>query len=217
MAGEDHKVLITGAASGLGKALANCHGQAGWKLVLVDKNPEVKNLAAKWQATALLADLTVEEELMHVEQELASGVDRLILNAGATAKQPFRDYTRVQLVEHLDLNVKSLALLARAYAQESGSSHRQLAIVSSSISRIPVPGLGVYGPSKAFQTLLGASLALEKDLDVEVIVFEPSGMKTGFQSSAGVPSSEQIKLLDPEIVASEMMRQFAVPGFTPRI
>ncbi len=77
--------LITGGAAGIGAAFARALAQEGYRLVLVDRNAEgLQRIAGTIDADTevLTADLTVEADLVRVEQRCREGVDLLVNNAG---------------------------------------------------------------------------------------------------------------------------------------
>jgi uncharacterized protein len=77
--------LVTGAAAGIGAAFARALAREGYRLVLVDRNSERLRATAEALAApceAVVADLTVDEDVARVEARCREGLDLLVNNAG---------------------------------------------------------------------------------------------------------------------------------------
>jgi short-subunit dehydrogenase len=81
--------------------------------------------------------------------------------------------------------------------------------ISSGISRLPYPGLAVYGAAKGFLSSFSESLACElTDTNVSVLCFHPGFTDTHFMSSAGMDMRRAPRVLvsTPETVAGRIVR-----------
>jgi len=88
-------VLVTGAASGIGKAIAEAFTDAGASVLLNDMKKEGKGVAEKIGATFLRADLAEPDEVRRLAREaldLAGRVDILVNNAGFQHVAPVEDF-----------------------------------------------------------------------------------------------------------------------------
>ncbi|WAC54156.1 SDR family oxidoreductase [Gordonia sp. SL306] len=74
--------VITGAAGGLGAATARRLSTAGYRCVLVDRNPLVEEVAAGIGGQAVLGDLTEPETSDRAVEAAGGHLDLLVLNAG---------------------------------------------------------------------------------------------------------------------------------------
>lgn len=132
---KDKVVLITGAASGIGKALAAAFAAAGARVVIADLRDEDARAAAEElnrsgrRALGIAMDVTSEEQVERgTQQAIASfgGLDILISNAGIQIVAPleelsFSDWKRLTAV-HLDgAFLTTRAALRHMYRQGSGS------------------------------------------------------------------------------------------------
>ena len=174
-------VVITGAASGIGAALAEAFGDAGARLALADRdhagveaNPLDVSSRAAWQA---LAQTTLAE---------LGGARVLINNAGITflgsfEATPVEDFDRV-----LAVNLGGVVEGCRAYLpQLREAPAARIVNISSLYGLVGVPGQTAYCASK--YAVRGFSEALHEELrgtTVGVTVVHPGGIRTNIMNQA---------------------------------
>lgn len=160
-------VLITGAASGIGKACADSFLARGAAVVGIDISDSIKAVSGKPNYLGLVCDVANPVALEQVLEQTISqfgGLDMLVLNAGVfpggkpIAELPDTEWERVLRI-NLDAN---LTLLRLAYpllklAPRSG----RVAIIGSKNVTAPGPGAAAYSASKAALTQLMRVAALE--------------------------------------------------------
>ena len=149
-------VLITGAASGIGRAASRQFAAQGWRCVLVDRDGQgLARLMAELPAPPesahqpVVADLTIAADV----QALAATVpalEALVNNAGMSdsrniplAEQPPADLDRL-----LALNLQAPAALVQALAPRLAPGAR-IVNVASGAGLHAIPWRGAYSPSKA--------------------------------------------------------------------
>ncbi len=84
---ENKRVIITGAAAGIGRATAQRFYDEGSELILVDMpSAEESELKAMFpeRMTYIQGDITKKETQAHIQEQINQGVDVLINNAGIT-------------------------------------------------------------------------------------------------------------------------------------
>ncbi len=159
--------LVTGAASGIGRACVEALLARGAAVVALDVDERIGGLFPRRDVLGLRCDVTAEEEIaaaLSRGAEAFGGLDLLLLNAGIfpdsrnIAELPLADWRRVMAV-NLDAN---LLLLRRCHpllrlAPRGG----RVAVVGS--KNVPAPGRGVasYSASKAALQQLARVAALE--------------------------------------------------------
>lgn len=160
-------VLITGAASGIGREAARRFSGAGWRCMLVDCNAEALNflraalpVVAHGAHLSRVADLTSAEEI----RALANGappLDALINNAGMsdTRNIPLVEQSAAQLSQLLALNLAAPAALVETFAPLLRPGARIVNVASGAGLRA-IPWRGAYSPSKA--GLIAQSQALAR-------------------------------------------------------
>ena len=128
------KVIIVGAASGIGEALAKIMSHNGYELGLADVNQEgVDALASKFKSITQYLDLVDVKEARESFEKLLNNmgaVDIIILNAGIRFEDPDLDWDKQKKM--IDVNVvgfTELATQAMHYLLKQG--HGQLVGTSS--------------------------------------------------------------------------------------
>lgn len=127
---EGRCALVTGASSGLGRAMARALGLAGAKVLLAARREsELQALTAELQAQGieagyLLSDLAQagaatqlgQEALRKASQEVDKGVDILVNAAGINLRQPFQEVSEQAWRIQLDLHLTAPFFLTQALA-----------------------------------------------------------------------------------------------------
>jgi 3-oxoacyl-[acyl-carrier protein] reductase len=183
--------LVTGAASGIGEAIAELFAAAGARVALADVDDAgVEATAARIRASgaearAFRCDVSQRRE---VEALVASAVaalgrlDVLCNVAGVPSDGTLADVTEAELDRVLAINLKGTLFACQAAlrfmaAQKSGS----IINVASAVIDAPAPGYGLYAISKAGVASLTQTLALEAGpLGVRVNALAPGATLTAF-------------------------------------
>jgi len=182
-------VLVTGATSGFGEAIARRFAAAGARLILTGRREErLMALAAELPVPtlALAFDLrdraALEESLADLPEPFAA-VDVLVANAGlALGLEPARKASLDDWEVMIDTNCRALAHTVRAVLPgmvQRGRGH--VVTVGSIAGDWPYPGGNVYGATKAFVKQF--ALGLRADLlgtGVRVTDLEPGLAETEF-------------------------------------
>lgn len=181
----DKVVLITGAASGIGKALAVALAREGagvWVTDLDENGARVVSdaiQASGGRATSRRLDVTDQPAVDAVMAEIVAVSGRLdycFNNAGIGFAGEFRDSTADHWRRVFDVNVLGVVHVAlAAYAQMVRQGHGHLVNTASLAGLLPTPGLSAYGASKWAVVSLTHSLRLEGEaLGVKVSAICPS-------------------------------------------
>jgi len=171
--------LVTGAASGIGRACAEALLEQGATVVATDINAEIETRFGREGALGLVADAT---DRSAVERSIAEcvgrfgGLDMLVSNAGA-----FPESQRIDAIDQkawdrsLDLNLSShLSLLRSAVPYLRLGFAPSVVIIGSKNVPAPGPGAASYSVAKAGLTQLARVAALELGKDgVRVNVVHP--------------------------------------------
>jgi all-trans-retinol dehydrogenase (NAD+) len=212
------RVLVTGAASGIGKAIAHRLAAEGSELLLVDVNPraleETGEAFAREGARArtYVLDVTDTSRIMGLHEQITRDggpIDVLVNNAGLVFGGPFLD---VPMEQHLTtFRVNTIGLVAMTYAflpdLIAGRDGHVVNIASAS-GFIGLPFGATYASSKWGVLGFSESLALELELQghhhVHVTIVCPSYVSTGLFAGARPPITT--RLLTPERVADLTVR-----------
>jgi NAD(P)-dependent dehydrogenase (short-subunit alcohol dehydrogenase family) len=197
-------VVITGASSGIGAALAELLGSKGARLVLAARRePELAAVAARAGELALpvIADVTRRADVERIAAECLARhgrIDVWINNAGRGIYRSVMELSDQDFDEMMTVNVKS-ALYGMQVAvpifRRQGAGH--LINVSSVLGRVPLaPFRSAYSASKHALNSLSANLRMELRAEPNIFVstVHPGVVATGFGSSAlhGGPDSRQL-------------------------
>ncbi len=188
-------ILITGAASGIGRALAQeLFLKEGANLLLVDKNLEgLKELETELKAQNTKAtisifevDISSETSIRDLVNELKdTPIDILINNAGivgvgAFARTPIEDVQRI-----IDVNLMGTIRFTHALLPFVLQSKRPSVItITSAAGYVAAPGLSAYSASKFGLTGFMDALRAELKGKVQVCTVSPAFIRTGLALNA---------------------------------
>jgi rhamnose utilization protein RhaD (predicted bifunctional aldolase and dehydrogenase)/NAD(P)-dependent dehydrogenase (short-subunit alcohol dehydrogenase family) len=175
--------LVTGAASGIGKACVEALLARGAAVAALDVDPRIEDLFPRPAALGLRCDVTAEEQVSGAVAAAVGafgGLDVLILNAGVfpagrdIANLDLEEWRRVMAV-NLDAN---LVLMRQCHpllrlAPRGG----RVAVIGSKNVPAPGPGVAAYSASKAALLQLARVAALEWGRDgIRVNVIHPNAV-----------------------------------------
>jgi len=205
-------VLITGASSGIGRALAAVFAEHGFDLVVVARRqPELENLAGALRAahgievTVIASDLTLPQAPQNVFQTVRQQgieVEVLVNNAGVNFHGDFKDIALENHLKLLQLNIVALTVLTHLYLQPMVKrGHGRILNVASLGAFQPVPTLAVYAAAKAYVLSFTEALAVElRDTGVKATAlcpgFTDTAMVTIASATTGKPTSVPSFLID---------------------
>jgi NAD(P)-dependent dehydrogenase (short-subunit alcohol dehydrogenase family) len=163
--------IVTGATSGIGKAIAEQFAREGARVVIVGRDEkrgqEVVGAIAKdgGQATFIRADMSRREEAQRVAAEAKSAVgevDILVNNAGIFTFSPTEGTEESAYDAMMDTNVKGPFFLTAAIAPSMAQRGKGKVInITTVAAHTGIAGGAAYGASKAALALLTKSWARE--------------------------------------------------------
>lgn len=199
------RVLITGGASGLGKAIVMKFATLGWKIAVVDINIEGANQSAEEankigaDAVALYCDIGKDEDFISIAKEIKDrwdGLDIIVNNAGIATTGMLVDCPPEQWHRAINLNLSSvyrgcnywLPLIA-----QDGPGH--VVNTASAAGIMLAPSMLSYNVSKAGVVALSDTLRSELAYrNIGVSVLCPAFFKTNLLDSMS-PSEQGLKPL----------------------
>jgi short-subunit dehydrogenase len=187
------RVLLTGASSGIGRALAGHLAQAGARVVLAARSlaklQEVKqSLTARGLDVAALAtDVTSDSDrrkALEFTVDRLGGLDVLVNNAGIGSFGHFSDSTEDALRQIMEVNFFAPAELIRLAIPHLANGRRPAIVnVSSMCGRRGLPAWSEYSASKFALTGLSEALRAElADRAIDVVLIQPGRTRTDLGS-----------------------------------
>lgn len=212
------RMLITGASSGIGRALAQRAAAAGARLAVVsrsaDKLDDLRRSIPTGEVFPIVGDVTNPDDrarMLHASAERFDGLDVLVNNAGVASWGHFATGTEEILRQVMETNYFAPAELIRS-AIPILSKGRQPAIVNvaSRSGRRGMPAWSEYSASKF--ALCGLTESLRGEMarfDIDVLLIVPGLTNTGLHDhllrSEGRMKIEFDKGQPPEAVADAIL------------
>jgi NAD(P)-dependent dehydrogenase (short-subunit alcohol dehydrogenase family) len=208
----DGKVaVVTGAAQGIGRAIADGLAADGARIVVADLRGADEAAKSYENGVGLTVDVSKEDDVQRMADEAVErcdGIDILVNNAGLYASLAMRPFDQIPLDEWrqvMDVNVASMFLTCRAVVplmRERGGG--KIVNISSGTPFRGVPFLLHYVTSKGAIVAFTRALAKETGKD-NVLV---NCVAPGFTMSAGVEANPEVieKLRDVSVSARTIQR-----------
>jgi short-subunit dehydrogenase len=200
-------VLITGASSGIGAALARVFADNGHELALVARRQDrldalADSIAVTGRArpAVLALDLERRDGASAIAAELsARGLEPAIVvnNAGFGLTGAAAALSRDEQLAMIDLNVRALTELSLMFVDSLARHRGGVLNVASVAAFLPGPGMAVYYASKAY--VLSFSEALHRELagqGIRVTALCPGPVLTEFQARSGMDLDPAARVLE---------------------
>lgn len=212
------RIVLTGAASGIGKALipALIERQPA-HLILVDVNGEALAEAARTHQgsvpiTTVTADLSQQDGVDHVF-EVAIGemgeIDCFIANAGFAYYEEYNgDWDHLDAIFRVNVLSPLHALHRLRQLRASSTDPYSFVITASAMGRLAYPGYAVYGATKAALDRFAEGYRFEKPAHEHVMLVYPISTRTGFfqrAQTSGKPTPVALPAQTPEYVARRVI------------
>jgi short-subunit dehydrogenase len=212
-------MIVTGASSGIGAALARAAAAEGFGVVLVARRAARLEEVAQsirshgGNAVALTGDVTqaeLPERIVATALESFGRIDVIVNNAGGGAYGLLLDQSDAQIQAQLQLHVVAPLTLARAALSHLETTRGQLVFIGSGAARVPAPRFGAYALAKA--AIRAAAIGLRRELrerGVGVTYVDPGLVATEFHSAMGIERANEVPAASPQRVARAILRGIA--------
>jgi NAD(P)-dependent dehydrogenase (short-subunit alcohol dehydrogenase family) len=169
--------LVTGAARGIGQAIAARLARDGWQVVIADR----VRAAPGFPARSVQVDVSEEAgvaDLMDSVRRHEGRLDALICNAGTMLRKPIRDLTLAEWHGVLDTNLTSTFLLVRAAEDMLRATRGSVVTIASTRAHQSEPDTESYSASKGGLVALTHALAVSLGPEVRVNCIGPGWIDT---------------------------------------
>ncbi|MGA5497958.1 SDR family NAD(P)-dependent oxidoreductase [Streptomyces cinereoruber] len=196
------RVLITGGASGLGRALAEHHAAAGDRVLVADRDRPAEPPSGA--VSFLRLDVRLQgdrQRALRWCEEHWGGLDVLVNNAGVMAAGRVEHLRGDDWDWILDINLKGVVRGCRTFVplfKRQGGGH--IVNIASSAGLLNTPGATSYNASKAAVISLSETIRRElSPFGIRTIVACPGPFRTGLRAELHSPDPELAALADREI------------------
>lgn len=221
------RVLVTGASSGIGEAVAGAVVAAGGRVALLARR--LDRLAALTDrlgtdAVAVACDITDEAAVPGAVDEAArrlGGLDAVVNSAGLFAAGPVADTDPASWRAMFEVNVLGLLAVTKAAVPHlrAGSAPAVVNISSMSGRRVPRASTGVYAATKFAVHALGEALRLQLASDgIRVTTVAPGLVDTDLAAGSDDPETDVFRArqgtegLPPEAIADAVVHVLGTPA-----
>lgn len=207
-------ILITGASSGIGEAVAKKFADEGALLALAARRKDLidkiaQQLEVKTRVAAYKCDVTNLDEVRNVYRQIKidfGKVDIAFLNSGVSFRSGIKEFDSVKAKQTFDTNVMGLINFVEVLLPDFISEKNGVIVgVSSLADSRGFPKSGFYCASKAAASIFLESLRIElKPYNVKVITVRPGFVKT--------PMTDKNEFFMPFLMEPEKAADIIVKG-----
>jgi NAD(P)-dependent dehydrogenase (short-subunit alcohol dehydrogenase family) len=188
-------VLITGAASGIGRATAEAFAKRGYITYATSRRLETLNELATVGCQTLELDVTSEDSMKHAVKtilERHGQIDVLVNNAGYGLNGPIEELEMNKLRHQFETNVFGLIRLTQLVLPGMRRTNRGRIINVGSVGgTFTAPGAGAYHASKwALESITDALRFEVQSFGIETVLIQPTGVYTNFDKKIAGAMSE---------------------------
>ena len=196
--------LITGASSGIGKALCEEFAKGGFDLILTARSIDKMQAHAadlqhrfKIQVTTIGVDLESPEgaeQLYAKIKQSGKVLTALVNNAGYGAFGEFKHSALASDIAMMQLNMNTVVILTKLFLPDLLATRGKILNTASTAAFQPGPYMAVYYATKSFVLSFSEAIASElEDTGVTVTALCPGPTASGFQDKAKLGNSALIK------------------------
>jgi NAD(P)-dependent dehydrogenase (short-subunit alcohol dehydrogenase family) len=212
---EDRIALVTGAGSGIGRAIATLFAAEGAQVYVTDVNGTAAETVAaeigKAAAVAVTADVSRGQDvtaMFRAVQKAHGRLDVLVNNAGLNVRSDFRHLSDADWVKIREVNLDGVVRVARdGFALLQASKRGSLINIASIMAHRGLRQLAAYSATKGAITALTRGLAVEyAPYNIRVNALCPGFVETALTARALKNPGIQKALID-----STPLRRFGLP------
>jgi len=195
---EKKTILVTGASSGIGRAIAIECSKMGATVILSGRNEERLNETLSQMSgtghSVIVADLNIENDRNHLITQ-SPNLDGLVNCAGLIKTLPFQFITEEALYSVVNVNFTAPTLISAQLVRTKKLGRNSSIVFISSISGslVAVPANSIYSASKGAINGMAKNMALDlADRNIRVNCVNPATIETNI-FEAGIITAEQLE------------------------
>lgn len=212
---QDKRYMVTGAAGGIGSAVAQVLLEKGARVAMVDLDERITAEVAsrvdpgRQRTLAIGCDVTDAEAVSGAVDRIAlawGGVDGLVNSAGSVVLDSAWDASAADWRQQLDVNVTGAFLCAREVGRQLQGKGGAIVNVASNCGKVGYKNMAAYNAAKAAVISLTRSLSMEwAENGINVNAVCPGGVDTPMLAGVaqwleprlGVPADELLAGMGP--------------------
>lgn len=198
-------MLVTGASSGIGEAIALDLAAAGWRVWAGVRRPEDGErlraaAAANLEPVAL--DITDEGQVAAAAERVGGKLDALVNNAGVVVPGPLEALPLGALRRQLEVNVVAQVAVTQALLPALREAKGRIVFISSVSGLLAFPLLGAYAASKHALEAVGDALRRElAPWGIGVSLVEPGPVQSRVWEKTKAAARADVAAADPARLA----------------
>ena len=219
-------VVVTGASSGIGKAVALRLARAGWRVFGGIRREEDAAALLEHGIESLRLDVTVPAQIAAAGEVVGVELHGLVDNAGIAIAAPLELVPLDELRRQLEVNVVGQVAVLQAFLPALRRARGRIVLVGSVGGRSALPFLGPYAASKHALEAIADSLRVElAPWRIGVSIVEPASVKTAIWTKGAAQADAMRARMShdrDELYAARIERFRAValkrgPGIDPDV
>ncbi|MBV8689705.1 MAG: SDR family NAD(P)-dependent oxidoreductase [Candidatus Eremiobacteraeota bacterium] len=209
-------MIVTGASSGIGRAVALAAAKAGFAIVAVGRRaPMLEELSSEIHAAGgLCTTLPIDLRLPNAAAAIVSTaiqryerIDAIVHAAGTAAAGALLAQSDAQLAEQWEIHVLGPLRLTREALSALGATRGHIFLFGSGVAAVPTAGLGAYPAAKAAVRAMAIQLRRElHQSGIAVTYVDPGAVETPLMERASLKGPAKRLRTSPERVASRIIR-----------
>ena len=211
---ERHGLIVTGASSGIGRAIAVLAAERGYAVLAVARRADrltalASEIRDRTPFATLVCDVTAAdapERIAAAARAALGRVDVLFHNAGAARAGSLLEQSDAALRDQWELHLAAPLRITRALLPDLRATHGTIAMMGSGLAVMPIPGFGAYCAAKAAVRAACTQLRRELRADgIAVSYCDPGVVATEFSTVSGTAAPAGMRRADARQVARRLL------------
>jgi NAD(P)-dependent dehydrogenase (short-subunit alcohol dehydrogenase family) len=195
-------VLITGAARGIGRSIAEHLASRHWDVIAgvrTDADAVAVTAANPGRITAVILDVTNDGHVAELARTLPTRLDGIVNNAGIVVAGAMESVDTAAWRKQLEVNVIGQLAVTRAALPRLRETRGRVVFISSVNGRLSMPLVGAYAASKFALEAAADAMRMElRPWHIPVVIVEPAQTDTDMWQTADTMVEQTEAAMTPE-------------------